>query len=387
MTHFYYPLSDEQSLILDTVREFAQREIAPRLAEIDETNAYPWEIYEKMGELGFYYLMLPEEMGGGGHGPSTQLLIGEEVAKVNAGMGFAVPFSLDGPLTIATCYTKLKDKYFEDALAGKVPIAAAGTDPIGGFNYPDWPVSVVKDGDEWVLNGTRMFATFGGVAKIVMFMGRDENDVYHYFYMDAETTPGVKVDNVEHKIGWKGHETACMSFTDVRLPADQELPFFPDPREDDRAGVSIGYMCTVAAAVGGMQGVFEKTLEFVKVRNSHGEPIGNMSVVGDKMARMATRIEACRCMFHKSLEILDNEPENFPKGMVNMLKALCTETFVDVAVQCTDLWGGMGIVEDTGIARYVRDAVNCLAPCRPTDAHYQQIAYFLGMGVKKTISE
>ncbi|MEC4176889.1 acyl-CoA dehydrogenase family protein [Adlercreutzia sp. R7] len=386
MTTFYYPLNEEQKLILDTVKDFAENDIAPLLPEIDETNAYPWKIYERMGDLGLYHLMLPEELGGGGHGVTTALLIGEEVGKVSPSLGFAVPFSLDAPLNIALCYTKLKDKYFDEALKGKVPIAQAGTDPIGGYNYPEWPVAAVKDGDEWVLNGTRCFATFGAVAKIIVFMGRAEDGNFRYWYMD-HTTPGIEVAKVEKKIGWKGQDTTVLNFKDVRVPADQELTFFPDPRDDDRAGIGFGYMGTVAAAVGGMQGVFEKTLEYVKARNTHGEPIGNMSVVGDKMARMATEIEACRCLFHNALRIYDADPMSVPRGLQNMLKAMTTQKFVDIAVQCTDLWGGLGIVEDTGISRYVRDAVNCLAPCRSTDAHYQQIASFLGLGVKYTLSD
>lgn len=385
MANFYYPLSDEQKLILQTVKEFAEQEIEPRLPEIHKTNAYPWDLFERMGDLGLYYLMLPEEMGGGGHGVSTIMLIGEEIGKVSAGMSFAATFSLDGPLRLATMYTKLKDKYFEDALKGKVPIVAAGCDPAGSFNYGDQPVFGVQKGDEWILNGTRVFATFGGVAKMCLFMGKGEDGVNHYWYVDA-CTPGIEVSKVEDKIGWKGHETAVMTLKDVHVPADQVLPF-PDPRNADRMGLNTGYMSNVAAAVGGMQGVFEKTLEYVKVRNSHGEPIGNMSVVGDQMARMATQIEMCRCLFHNMLMKLDQGREMVPPGLVNMLKAQCIQTFIDVSLGCTELWGGLGIVEDTGITRYVRDAVNQLPPCRPANGHYQQIASLMGLGVKKTLSD
>lgn len=386
MTGFYYPLNEEQKLILDTVKDFAQNDLMTMYKKYEETDTYPWEIFERLGDMGMYHLMLPEELGGGGHGVTTSLLIGEEIAKVVPNLGFAVPYSLDGPLNIIYGYTKLKDKYFEDALKGLVPIAAAGTDPIGGCNYSEWPTSVVREGDEYVLNGTRMFVTFGNVAKIMTFMGRDENDKYHTVYMDVEATPGIEISEVEKKIGWHGQDTSVVSFNNVRVPVDQEVGDY-DPRDDDRNGDGFGYLGTAAAAMGGMQGVFEKTLEYVKVRDSHGEPLGNMSVVGDKMARMATRIEANRCLFHNALAMYDKDPMNLPKGLANMVKVLSTKTFCDIAIECTDMWGGIGIVEDTGISLYVRDAVNCLAPCRATDMHLQQIALFLGLGVKNTLSE
>jgi len=381
---YYIELTEEEQLILQTAKEFAAKEIAPRAMEIDQSNEYPWDLAKRMGELGFYHLMLPESMDGGGHGPIIKWLIEEEFAKVSPGVSFALAPGIGEAYYLVGLAPKLVDKYLDAALDGTAKFTFTGTDPVGSFNYSEVPVFATKDGDDWILNGTRLFATYATIAKFHFPSGKCDDGVSRQWYVDAET-PGIEVKYTEKKLGMAGTMNGVVSYQNVRVPGDQ-ICKVPSGADFDRMGNQSGYIGACCCAVGGAQGVLAKTIDFLKERTSHGEPLGNMSIIADQLARFATRIEACQCFLHTELKGFRNGYGGKPH--TSMLKPYCCEMFADVARGCMELWGGIGVNEDVGIARYVRDALTMLAADRPTTAHYQQVAStVLGLGVKKTLSD
>jgi alkylation response protein AidB-like acyl-CoA dehydrogenase len=379
----YIETSEEEDLILQTAREFAENEIAPRALEIDATNEYPLDLAKRMGELGFYHLTFPEAMGGGGHGPVIEWLIQEEFAKVSPGLGAALGWGLSSATYLVGLAPKLVDKYLDGALAGTVRYTFTGSDPVGSFNHTEESVLGTKVADGWVLNGTRVFGSFAGVAKVHFPSGKGSDGAEHLWYLDAET-PGVKVEKIDRKLGGAGLANATVSYEDVFVPDDQLSPF-PSGSGPDRDGNQTGYIPACACCVGGAQGILSKTVDYMKERTTHGEPLANMSVIADRLAQFATQVEVAQCFFHRAIDAYRSTPGGKPHA--SMLKVYCADMFATVARGCIELWGGLGVYEEVGVARYLRDAITFLPADRPATAHYQQIAQsVLGLGVTKTLA-
>ncbi|MDR1070890.1 MAG: acyl-CoA/acyl-ACP dehydrogenase [Gracilibacteraceae bacterium] len=327
--------------------------------------------------------MLPEAKGGGGHGPIIKWLIEEEFAKVSPGLAFALAPAIGEAYYLLGMAPKLVDKYLDAALDGTAKFTFTGTDPVGSFNHTEAPVFAVKDGDDWILNGTKLFATYGTIAKFHFPSGKCDDGKFRQWYVDAET-PGVEAKAVDKKLGLAGTMNGDVSYRNVRVPHEQ-ICNVPNGAEFDRIGNQSGYIGACCCAVGGAQGILAKTVDYMKQRTSHGEPLGSMTVIADHLARFATRIEAAQCFLHTELQ-------GFRKGYggkphTSMLKPFCCDMFADVARGCLELWGGIGVNEDVGVSRYIRDALTMLAADRPATAHYQQIAHVvLGLDVKKTLS-
>ncbi|MDR1238411.1 MAG: acyl-CoA/acyl-ACP dehydrogenase [Propionibacteriaceae bacterium] len=382
--NWYIELTEEEQLILQTAKEFGENEIAPRVAEIDASNEYPWDLAKRMGELGFYHLMLPEKLGGGGHGPVIKWLIEEEWAKISPAMAFALAPAIGEAYYLVGLAPKLVDKYLEEALDGTAKFTFTGTDPAGSFNHTEAPVFGRRDGDDWILNGTRLFGTYAGIAKYHFASGMGDDGSWHQWYVDVET-PGVKVEPFERKLGLAGTANAVVSYESVRVPGDQVCPI-PPGTEADRRGNASGYIGACCCAVGGAQGVLAKTIDYLKQRTTHRVPLADMSVIADRLAGFAIEVEAAQCFLHNTLKGFQTGYGGKPH--TSMVKPYCTDMFARVSRGCMELWGGIGVNEEVGVARYVRDALTMLAADRPTTGHYQQVAQsVLGLGVKYTLSD
>lgn len=385
--NWYIDISDEEQLILQTAKEFGEAEIAPRVAEIDASNEYPWDLAKRMGELGFFHLMLPEKMGGGGQGPVIKWLIEEEWAKISPAMAFALAPAMGQAFYLVALAPKLVDKYLDQALVGAAPFVFTGTDPVGSFNHTEAPVFATADGDDWILNGTRLFGTYAGIAKIHFPSGICDDGKerqWHQFYVDAET-PGVKVEPFERKLGMAGTANAVVSYENVRVPGDQVCPI-PPGTEADRRGNQSGYVGACCCAVGGAQGVLSKTIDYLKQRTTHGVPLASFPVIADRLAQYAVEVEAAQCLLHNLLKGFQTGYGGKPH--TSIVKPYCADMFARVSRGCMELWGGIGVNEEVGIARYVRDALTLLPADRPATAHYQQVAQsVLGLDLKYTLAD
>jgi butyryl-CoA dehydrogenase len=382
MKRYYLDLTEEQQLILKMIHEFGVNDVAPRADEIDRTNAFPIDLFNKAAELGFGGFLFPEEMGGAGQDSKIVLLMQEELAQYSPTAGFVLNYLVNAA-GIFSLMPDLAAKYADDLAAGNTVAAFAVADPVGSFNYTEHPVFARKDGDEWVLNGTRLFVTAAGIAKLVLSHGLCDDGQFRYFGVEAGV-PGFETTKIEQKLGMNGLDNGVLSYQDVRVPDSAVLPF-PSVIDTVRGGYNVSYLEAAATAVGGAQGIFDKTLDYLKIRTSHGITFDKMSFHGDRMGRLAAKIELCRCYLHRSIE--DFVGQTMVPEQGNILKAECSKMFIEVASECLASWGGIGIFEDTGVARYLRDAYTLVPADHPNDLHYQQIAKHLGMDMSRTLCE
>ena len=382
MKRFYLDLTDEQQLIMNMIHEFGVNEVEPRANAIDRSNEFPIDLFMRAAELGFTNFVVPEEMGGAGQNEKLILLMQEELSQFSPSVGFTLNYLCNAG-GIYSLMPELAAKYADDLAAGKTVAAYAVADPAGSFNFTQHPVFAKKDGDEWVLNGTRLFVTASGIAKLILTHGLCDDGQFRYFGVEAGT-PGFETTKIEQKVGMNGLNNGVLSYQNVRIPDSAVLPF-PSVSDLCRSGYNASYLEAAATAVGGAQGIFDKTMDYLKTRESHGITFDKMSFHADRMGRLNARIEICRCYLHRSIE--DLVTHNLAPEQGNICKAECTEMFVDVAKECLESWGGIGMFEDTGVARYLRDAITLIPADHSNDVHYQQIAKHLGMGVTRTICD
>jgi alkylation response protein AidB-like acyl-CoA dehydrogenase len=169
----------------------------------------------------------------------------------------------------------------------------------------------------------------------------------------------------------------------VRVPESAVLPF-PSVSDTVNSGYNGSYLEAAAVAVGGAQGIFDKTMDYIKIRESHGISFDKMSVHADRMGKLAAQISLCRCFLHRTIEDLVNQTIDPEQG--NMAKAMCSEMFINVAKECIESWGGIGVFEDTGVARYLRDAITLIPADHSNDVQFQHIAKSLGMGITRALA-
>ena len=378
----YLELTEEQQLIMNMVHDFGVNEVAPRAEEIDRSNEFPLDLFEKAAGLGLGALLFPEEMGGAGQNDKIVLLIQEELAQFSPSVGFIINYMIKA-MGIYSLAPDLAAKYGDLLQKGQTVASFAVADPAGSFNYEQHPVFAKKDGDDWILNGTRLFVTAAGVSKLTLSHGLCDDGECRYFAVE-DGTPGFMTTKIEQKIGLNGINNGVLSYQNVRVPDSAVLPF-PSVADTVNSGYNGSFLEAAAVAVGGAQGIFDKTMEYLKVRESHGVTFDKMSVHADRMGRMDARIELCRCFLHRCIE--DLVTQNMAPEQGNICKAECVNMFVDVARECIESWGGIGVFEDTGVARYLRDAITLIPADYPNMMQYQQVAKILGMGITRTLSE
>ena len=371
MSRFF---NEDQLMIQKMAREFAQTEVRPLAMEIDKTNRIPRQLYERIGELGFLGVLIPEEFGGSAAGLTTGCIIIEEIAKESPALALSTYVRMAMPTYLLEAPTMdLANKYLPDLISGKKVCCGAFTAPSGSTNFVEWPVLAKKDGDDWVLNGTKLYVTNTNAADIIMALGLTEDYEVGCFVIE-KGTPGVEDNHVERKMGMNGNCSGTYVFSDCRVPADH---FFVK----QLGGPSmIGYgnaMCA-ATALGCAEGAWDKTAEFAKVRTRAGDPIAEKQVVAHRLTRMWGQIEAGRSLLYDTTQMADEgKPE--AKMFINTCKYWLGEMSIEVTKQCVWLHGGMGYCEDPGIARYARDAFGTtVADCTP-DQHVETVAALLGL--------
>ena len=376
-----YFLNDELELMQQSAREFAQTTVAAYAKQIETENAFPRELYLKAGELGFLSLIVPEQLGGLGAGLTAVGVVTEEIAKVSP--AFAISYYVDSCMSSYLLESphrmKLIPKYLAPLMKGELIMSAAITPPEGASNIAEWPVLAVRDGDEWVINGCKMYVTNCGAADLIAAIGLTDDGQMGCFFIDR-SLPGIDDSHIEKKIGLNGNRSGSFFFTDVRVPDEC---FFP---KNPLKGMGPGNALCAAVALGCAEGALAKTMEFAKQRTRAGVAIGARQAVSHRIARMWGEIERSRALVFEALGVADRviATGDVARGiegkmLISTAKYTTCEMAVDVAKQCIWLHGGLGVVEETGVAHYLRDAETlCVADGTP-DQHVETVAHFLGM--------
>lgn len=353
-------LTEEQLMIQDTARKFAEAELKPIAEEIDRNMEYPVEMFKKMGEIGFMGLTVPAEYGGTGTDMVSYAITIEELSRACAstGLGVAAHNSLAcGPIIILGTEEQ-KQKYLPELATGEAIGAFCLTEPHAGSDAANIKVKATKKGDKYILNGTKTYVTNGGWARYLVATAVTDPDKgpdgISAFIVENDF-PGFIVGTKERKLGVRASGTFEIVFEDCEVPAEnllggvegQGFKTFMKTLEGGR--ISIGAM-----ALGIAQASLDAALEFSQDRKQFGRPISEFQATRAKLADMATGIHAARLMVYDAAERKDRG-EEFGK-YASMCKLFASEVAMKAANQAVQIHGGFGFCREYHVERYYRDA-------------------------------
>jgi len=356
-------LTEEQEMVRKMARDFAQKEVAPIAAEMDEKGEVPFENIKKMGQLGLLGLTAPEEYGGGGADTVSYVVALEEIAKACASTAvvMAVQNSLVNYALARFGTEEQKRKYLTPLARGEKIGAYALTEPEAGSDAAAIRTRAVRDGDEYVINGTKHFITNGGFADIVILYATvDPSKGYRGItaFIVEKGTPGFSTGKEENKMGIRATNTCELIFQDCRVPAANRLGDEGQGFKIALSALDAGRIGIGAQAVGIAQAAYEAALEYAKTRVQFGQPIAQLQAIQWMLADMATRIEAARLLVYKAALAKDEAQKTgarFSKEAA-MAKLFASETAGFVTDCALQIHGGYGYMKDYPLERYYRDA-------------------------------
>ena len=355
------PLSDEQREIRDLIRDLSRERIAPRAAEIDKSAEFPWDVVELFREHDLFGIMFDEQHGGLGASALMTFVAIEEVSKVCATSGLILAVQELGSLGIKLAGSEEQKARFLPKLAsGEWLPAYALTEPGSGSDSAAMRSEARRDGDMYVLNGSKRFITNAGVASLYLVFAKTDPGAGHAgisaFVVESDA-PGFEVGRIEPKMGIKGSTTGELFFSDCRVPADNLLGeegegFRIAMRILDRSRPGIG-----AQGLGLAQGATDYALEYAKSRQTMGKPIAEHQLVAATLADMETKCEAARGLLYKCGQMIDEGAEGTDLTKVSaMSKLYCTDVAMEVTTDAVQILGGYGYMQEYPVERMMRDA-------------------------------
>jgi alkylation response protein AidB-like acyl-CoA dehydrogenase len=354
-------LTDEQREIRDLVRTLAHERIAPRAAEIDESHEFPWDVVELFRENDIFGLFFDEQYGGLGTGTLLALIAIEEVSKVCATSGLILAVQELGSLGLKLAGTdEQKTRYLPKLASGEWLCAYALTESESGSDSAAMRSTARRDGDEYVLNGSKRFITNAGVAKVYTVFAKTDPDSAHAgisaFVVEGDT-PGFAVARLEAKMGISGSTTGELTFDDMRIPAGNLLGeegegFKIAMRILDRSRPGVA-----AQALGIAQGSTDYALDYAKTRETMGKPIAQHQLIQAKLADMETECEAARGLLYRFGRMVDNGADDAELTKASaMAKLKCGDVAMAVSTDAVQILGGYGYIKEYPVERFMRDA-------------------------------
>ncbi|MGC9194260.1 MAG: acyl-CoA dehydrogenase [Syntrophobacteraceae bacterium] len=355
-----FELSEEQKMIQEMARKFAEREIRPVAAELDKTHAHPAEICAKMGELGLMGVTIPEEYGGAGMDYICYALAVIEISKACASCGviMSVCNSLYDFPVYAYGTEEQKQKFLRPVASGEALGCYGLTEAGAGSDPAKMLTTAVKQGDEWIINGTKRFITNGNVANYCVLAAVTDRAAGYKgissFIVDLQNTPGFHVGKVEEKLGISASGTAELVFEDARIPAENLLGKTGEGFKQMLTTLDGGRIGIASQAIGIGRATLEESVEYSKTREQFNQPISNFQAIQWKLADMATQLDAAellvlRAAWHES------KKKPYEKESA-MAKLLASDTAMWAAVEGVQILGGYGYCKEYPMERHMRDA-------------------------------
>jgi alkylation response protein AidB-like acyl-CoA dehydrogenase len=353
-----FSLTDEQRLLRQAVREFAEAEIAPHVREWDEAQRFPPTLVGKMAELGLMGIQFPEQWGGAGMSAIDYCLCLEELARVDPSVALSVAAHNGlGPAHIFMFGTDAQKARWLTTLAKGEKLGAwALTEPNAGSDAAGTRTTAVRDGDGWVLNGTKTFITHGASADVLVVMAstnRARGAKGISAFVVERGTPGLRAGRKEDKLGMRASETTEVILDQCRVPADHLLG-------DEGMGfigalqvLDAGRIGIAALSVGLAQGAFDCSRRYASTRMQFGQPIASFQAIQWKLADMATRIEAARLLTWRAAFLKDRQQKTTIESA--MAKLYASEIAVRAAEDAVQIHGGYGFVKDYPAEKFFRD--------------------------------
>jgi len=354
-----YEITETQQLIIDSIREFSEREIRPNIHKWDEAQYFPIELFKKLGEMGFMGILVPEEYGGSGLNYHDYIRILEEISKVDCsiGLGVAAHNSLCTNHILTFGNETPKKKYLPK-LASAEWIGAWGlTEHNTGSDAGNMSTTAKKDGDYYVLNGAKNFIThaISGHVAVVLARTGDKGDKKGVTaFIIEKGTPGFSSGKKEDKLGMRASETAELIFDNCRVHKDQILGEIGDGFVQALKILDGGRISIGSLGLGIAKGCLETSLKYSKERHQFGKPIHKFQAISFKLAEMAIEIEASELLLHKAASL-----KNAGKRMTKigaMAKAYASEVGVRAATEAIQIHGGYGYTKDFPVEKFYRDA-------------------------------
>ncbi|MEM7348391.1 MAG: acyl-CoA dehydrogenase [Chloroflexota bacterium] len=356
-------LSEEHKMIRDAARDFAQNEIAKVVAEYDESGEFPYETIKKMGQLGFMGIEVPEEYGGAGLDTVSYVLALEEINKVCASHGviMSVNNSLyaHGILHFGT--EAQKQKYLAPVASGEAVGAYSLTEPMSGSDAGTMKSRAVRDGDEYVINGTKSWVTSGPAADYIVLFTMTNPEAGHKgitaFLIDTDK-PGFHRGRKEDKLGIRASATSELHFDNYRCPAENILGEEGGGFKIAMTVLDVGRIGIAAQALGIAEGAYEASVHYARERQAFGGPIGQFQGIQWKIADMKCRIEASRLLIYKAALAKQESKKTGARFTTesSVAKLYASETAMFCAHQGVQIHGGMGYSKEMPLERFFRDA-------------------------------
>lgn len=359
-----FRLTEEQKMVQQMAKEFAENEMMPHAAEWEENNEIPMELYQKMGKLGMLGGPIPEKYGGAGMDYVAYHLMIEEIARACSSVRTTVSVhtSLAETTLLLFASEEQKQKNLVPMAKGEKLGAWALTEPNAGSDASSLQTSARLDGEEWVLNGSKIFISNGDIADVVIVLAREEGSKKHAgicAFIVEKGTPGFSPGKVEigSKLGLRASHTAELIFEDCRIPKENLVGEVGQGWEIAMKTLNSGRLSVAAGAVGIARACLEESIKFAKERIAFGRPIAAFQMIREMIAQMSTEIDAARFLVLRAAHMRDQGKDNTLE--VSMAKLFSAQAVMKAADYAVQIHGGYGYSSEFPVERYFRDARVC----------------------------
>jgi len=349
-------------MIEESARDFAEKHIRPNVMLWDEDQIFPVETMKALGELGFLGVLVPEQYGGSGLGYQEYITVVKEIAKVcgSVGLSVAAHNSLCTGHILQFGNDEQKQRWLPKLATGQWIGAWGLTETGTGSDAGGMHTTAVKDGNHWVLNGSKNFITHaisGDIAVVIVRTGQKGDSHGMTAFVIEKGTPGFSAGKKENKLGMRASETACLFFENCRVPEENILGEVGDGFVQALKILDGGRISIAALSIGIAQGAFEAALKYSKEREQFGQPIGSFQAIAFKLADMATKIHGAELMTRNAGTLKENHKRMTKEGA--MAKYYASEVAVEVSTDAVQIFGGYGYTKDYPVEKFFRDSKLC----------------------------
>jgi alkylation response protein AidB-like acyl-CoA dehydrogenase len=357
-----FEYTPEQIQLRREVREFAAAEIAPHVNEWDENQTFPLEVVRKLGSLGYMGSIFPEEYGGAGLGYVEYAIIIEELSRVDGSVGIIVAAhtSLCSNHIYKAGTEEQKQKYLTKLASGELLGCWSLTEPEAGSDAAGTRTTAVRDGDCWILNGSKTFTTNAHYADVCVGMAVTDRAAARHgisAFIFEKDTPGFRPGKKENKLGLRASATGEVVFTNCRLPGSQLLGKPGEGFVDSLRILDGGRVSIAALSIGMAQGAYDAALKHSKIRKQFGRPISEFQAIQHKLVDMAMKIDASRLLTYRAAKMIDAGKRVTRESA--MAKLFASESAVWIANEAVQIFGGYGFIKDYPVEKFYRDVKLC----------------------------
>ncbi|MYL54583.1 acyl-CoA dehydrogenase [Pontibacillus yanchengensis] len=354
--------TEEQEMMRKMVRDFAQKEVAPIVEKMDKEDYYPTDLVKKMGELGLMGIPIPEEYGGAGMDFTSYIIAIHELSRVSASVGviLSVHTSVGTNPILYFGSEEQKKAYIPKLASGEYIGAFALTEPGAGSDAGSLKTKAIKDGDHYILNGSKVFITNGGEADTYIVFARTNPDAGSKgvsAFIVEKGTPGLEIGKKENKMGMNGSSTVSLSFDNCKVPTSQLLGKEGEGFKIAMANLNIGRIGIAAQSLGIADAALEESVSYAKGREQFGKSIAQYQGISFKLADMATAVEASKLLTYNAASLRTRGVDCGKES--SMAKMHASQTAMSVTTEAIQVHGGYGYTEDYPVERFFRDAKVC----------------------------